>query len=98
VRDGVLDPVTPVTGLPAVNLMFIGGLKSTWRSNPAFSNRFVYLSCTRRTASGASPLALARGRFACQRSPKCATSSWLKRELEAADWRRDVRRPHSLRS
>jgi glucose/arabinose dehydrogenase len=61
VRDGVLDP-SPVTGLPAVNPTFIGGLNDV-AVHPAFaSNQLVYLSYSKDGERGVT-LALARGRF-----------------------------------
>jgi glucose/arabinose dehydrogenase len=61
IREGVLDP-KPVSGVPTVNNVFIGGLNDV-ALHPEFEkNQYVYLSYAKSGERGGT-LALARGRF-----------------------------------
>jgi aldose sugar dehydrogenase len=61
IRDGALDP-KPITGVPSVNNIFIGGLNDV-ALHPKFAdNQYVYLSYAKGGDRGAT-LAVARGRL-----------------------------------
>jgi glucose/arabinose dehydrogenase len=61
VRNGVLDPA-PITGVPRVNNVFLGGLLDI-ALHPDFArNRFVYLSYSKDGPGGVT-VAVARGRY-----------------------------------
>ena len=97
VRDGVLNPA-PVTGVPAVNPTFIGGLNDV-ALHPAFlSNQLVYLWSSKDGERGVT-LALARGRFDGRSPHRCAR--YLRRRCLGGRRRADGRwryrwRPHPL--